>query len=288
MNRTIGTQVGGAPSVSDSDAYAGFVIRWFGALLAAAASVAVPVVASAQEDPAPPPGRQPLIEVPPGCPIAPLPDVVFVGTVVDTDFRTGRYHVDQVRAGDMSQFISGEHVDVRYGIDTKYLREGDQYLIGASYDPNIQTLRSRVRPEAPTFGGDEIIGATERDLQCPDVVDSMRTMHTDGTSIESGIASPFFNDREGLLRSLLVPVAIVSGAIFALAAIRWILTGFGRGVESIARTSAQSREARSGIRARQAAPAAGPAMRARSDGRPSRGQLPPRQGQTRQPPGRRR
>ena len=78
----------------------------------------------------------------------------------------------------------------------------------------------------------------------------MRTMHTDGSSIDSGVLSPFFGNRDGLLRSLLVPIGVVCLAVFALAAFRWFLTGFGRGVESIARTSSQSREARSAMQAR--------------------------------------
>ena len=116
-------------------------------LLVAAGVLGAPSIAHAQEEPAPPPGRQPLVNVPVGCPIQPLPDVVFVGTVVDSDFRTVRFRVDQVRAGDIGQFASSGLVDVRYGIDAKYLDEGDQYLIGALYDPNIQSLRSRVQPE---------------------------------------------------------------------------------------------------------------------------------------------
>jgi hypothetical protein len=226
------------------------VNRRFAALAAAVAVVVAPSIAVAQEDPAPPPGRQPLVDVPVGCPIQPLPDVVFVGTAVDFDYRTVRFRVDQLRAGDIGQFSSGGLVDVRYGIDAKYLDEGDQYLIGALYDPNVQSLRSRVQPESPTFGGDEIIGATESELDCPEVVDPMRTMHTDGSSIDSGVFSPFFGNRDGLLRSLLVPIAIVCLAVFALAALRWFLTGFGRGVESIARTSSQSRDVQSAVHAR--------------------------------------
>ena len=217
----------------------------------------MPSGAIAQEEPAPP-GRQPLVIVPVGCPVQPLPDVVFVGTVVDSDYRTVRFRVDQVRAGDIGQFSSGGLVDVRYGIDAKYLDEGDQYLIGGLYDPNIQSLRSRVQPEAPTFGGDEIIGATESDLECPELVDPMRTMHTDGSSIDSGVLSPFFGNRDGLLRAILGSVAVVCLAIFALAMFRWMLTGFGRGVETVARTSSQSREARSAMQARPETAAAGP------------------------------
>jgi hypothetical protein len=215
------------------------VIRRFVAVLAAIGVLAGPSIAAAQEAPAPP-GRQPLVDVPVGCPIQPLPDVVFVGTAVDSDYRTVRFRVDQARAGDIGQFSSQGLVDVRYGIDAKYLDEGDQYLIGALYDSTIQSLRSRVQPQLLIRGGDEIIGATESELACPVVADPMRTLHTDGSSVDSGVLSPFFGNRDGLLRSLLVPIALVCLAVFVLAAFRWFLTGFGRGVESIARPQPRS------------------------------------------------
>ena len=51
-------------------------------------------------------------------------------------------------------------VDVRYGIDAKYLDEGDQYLIGALLRPAAFSRCGRgCSPASPTFGGDEIIGA---------------------------------------------------------------------------------------------------------------------------------
>ena len=75
-------------------------------------------------------------------------------------------------------------------------------------------------------------------------------MHTDGTLIDSGVLTPLIDDREWILRAVLVAAGLVLGGLFALALIRWILTGFGRGVESVARTSAQSREARSAVRAK--------------------------------------
>jgi hypothetical protein len=232
-------------------------------LVVAAGVLGAPSIALAQEEPAPPPGRQPLVDVPVGCPIQPLPDVVFVGTVVDSDYRTVRYRVDQVRAGDIGQFASSGLVDVRYGIDAKYLDGGDQYLIGALYDPNIQSLRSRVQPESPTFGGDEVIGATESDLECDELVDPLRTIHTDGSSIDSGVLSPFFGNRDGLLRSILVPIGVVCAAVFALAAFRWFLTGFGRGVESIARTPSTNPAARTSMPPRPEPAGAGGRSRAR-------------------------
>lgn len=189
-------------------------------------------------------GRVPLVEVPVGCEIQPLPDVVFVGTVVASDYRTVRFRIDQGRAGDLAQFSAGDLVDVRYGIDAKYLRDGTQYLIAADYNADASTLQSRVRPIENIYGGDEIIGATESELDCPAITDPMRTIRVDGGDIDSGLLTPLTNDRQGLLRALLVPLILVVGAVFALAAARWLFTGFGRGVESLATSSAEARAAR--------------------------------------------
>ena len=172
--------------------------------------------------------------------------------------------IDQARAGDITQFAAGDLVDVRYGIDTKYLRDGRQYLIAAVYDATIDGLRSRVKPVQEIYGGDEIIGATESELVCPPIVDAMRTIHVDGSSVDSGLLRPLVDDRQGMLRALLIPIVLVIGAVFALASIRWILTGFGRGVESLASSGRSNASRQAASRQRRPVPAAagGPRDRA--------------------------
>jgi len=220
-------------------------VRLAGARIVAGALVATVVAglglgtvpASAQ---APPP-REPFIEIPAGCPLQQLADVVFVGTVQARDFRTARFRIDQLRAGDLGRFASqvGSQflVDVRYGLDTKYLEDGRQYLVGASVPATSTSglLESKVASRPPALGGDEIIGADEVDLECPEVDDPNMTLLTDGTPIDSGLLQPLLDDRAGILRSVLTGAGLVLGGIFALALVRWILTGFGRGVESLAR-----------------------------------------------------
>ena len=226
--------------------------------MGAAAVVAVLSAPAAVGAQAPPPTqpRQGLIEYPEGCPVGALPDVVFVGTVQAVDYRTARFHVDQVRAGDMSQFAVGELVDVRYGVDTKYLSAGTQYLVGARYDADAGLLASKVQPAPRQFGGDEIIGATESDRECPTPADAVMTLHTDGTSLESGLLSPLLDDRQGLLRALLVPAMVVIGGLLALVVVRWVLTGFGRSVERV--NAAQAQAARRKQAARRASAARQP------------------------------
>jgi hypothetical protein len=231
------------------------------AALASIGSLALlgPAPAHAQEDPpAPADGdttRQWLVPVPAGCSAPALPDVVFLGTLEATDFRTGRFHVDQVRAGDIGRYSYAGVVDVRFGIDTKYLESGTQYLVGASLDPETAVLTSKVRAAEPLFGGDEVIGAAETDVECPVLEDPIRTMLPDGSSVESGVLTPLTEAKRSLLRAILLPLGVAVAAVFALVALRWLLTGIGWGIGSLSRTMAEPREVRavlrSGPRARQ-------------------------------------
>ena len=82
--------------------------------------------------------------IPAGCDAPALPDVVFVGTLVETGtpagtpqdiaYETARFRLDQARAGDLARYTYNGFIDVRYGLDTKDLERGDQYLIGARFD----------------------------------------------------------------------------------------------------------------------------------------------------------
>ena len=105
-------------------------------------------------------------------PIQPLPDVVFVGTAVDSDFRTVR-SADQVRRRHESVRSSGL-VDVRYGIDAKY----SDGAISTSSAPSTTRTSSRCARGSARGAGlrrDEVIvGATESDLECPELVDPLR------------------------------------------------------------------------------------------------------------------
>jgi hypothetical protein len=222
--------------------------------LVAVGAALVPARALAQDDPpAPAPAggssnRQWLVPIPLGCDAPPLPDVVFVGTLEATDFRTGRFRVDQVRAGDIGRYSFAGVVDVRFGIDTKYLEPGTRYLVGASLDPDTAVLTSKVRAAEPLFGGDEIIGATETDVECPVLADPVRTLMPDGSSVDSGVLTPLTDAKRSLLRALLLPLGVALAAVLALVALRWLLTGIGWGIGSLTRTAAEPREVRAVIR----------------------------------------
>jgi hypothetical protein len=233
-------------------------------LLAVAAAVPWwPGVSSAQDQPpSDQPGRSPLVVVPPGCETPPLPDVVFVGTVqaiaavvppggtVSEEVQTARLHIDQVRAGDAQPFSFDGVIDVRYGVDAKYLEEDGQYLVGASVDPALGVLVSRVRQPEPLFGGDEVVGAAETDVDCPAITDPNRTLNVDGAGVESGVLTPLGDAKPRLLRAVLLPLGVALAAVFGLTAVRWAITGVGYGVESVVRTAREPREVRSARRSR--------------------------------------
>ena len=241
--------------------------RLVSSLLIAAGAAGVGSTAAAQPpDPAPPSTPPPLVEypsetpieattpstavaspglvpIPAGCPVPPTAELVFVGRLADHDTRTGRFEVQVVRAGSTGGFASGNLIDVRYGIDAKYLDIGRQYLVGAGVEDGL--LYSKVRPNEPLFGGDEVVGAAEIDVECPPVEDPVRTLTVTGRSIESGVLQPLASDRTDLLRAIVLPLAAAFAILVGLATLRWLITGVVKGATSAASLT-RSRRYRSG------------------------------------------
>lgn len=172
----------------------------------------------------------PLIPVPTGCTPPAAPHIVFVGRVVDRDVRTVRFRIESIRYGRPDPFAGGDRIDVRYGLDAQYLDDRAEYLVSAVVDPDLGVLVSRVTAPIEHFGGDEVIGVSESDVDCPDFEDPMRTIHLDGRDIDAGVLTPFFDARVRILGSLLVPAGVALGAIFLLASLRLSVAGVYRGV----------------------------------------------------------
>jgi hypothetical protein len=231
------------------------VLRRLACVVVAGVGALAPAVAVAQDDPpdttpAAEAGsaRQWLVPIPSGCQAPALPDVVFLGTLRAKDFRTGRFRIDQVRAGAIERYSYGDLVDVRFGNDAKNLETGTQYLVGASLDPQTAVLTSKIRAEEPLFGGNDVIGAAETDIECPALRDPVRTVLPDGSSVDSGVLSPLADSERSLLRALLLPLGVALAAVFALVALRWLLTGIGWGLRSFTRTISEPREVRAAVR----------------------------------------
>ena len=188
--------------------------------------------------------------VPEGCTVPALPDVVFAGTVVDADFQTARYRIDQVRAGDIEPFAYGGLVDVRYGTDTKFLERGTQYVIGGSVDPSTGVLSSRVREDRAAVRRRRRDRRRRERRDLPAARGPVRTLNTDGTSVDASVLGPFTEAKGDLLRAILLPLGVAFAIVFGLVTLRWIITGVGKGVGSVAHTASQTREVRSATRNR--------------------------------------
>ena len=176
------------------------------------------------------PATLPLVPVPEGCTAPPLPHIVFVGKVVDRDFRSVRFEIEQIRAGQSTPFASENEIDVRYGLDAQYLNDGERYLVSAPVDPDLGLLVSRVTPVIENFGGDEVIGVSESDVNCPAFENPLRTLHLDGTAVEASAIKPFFASKVRILGAVAVPIAVAAGVIFLLATFRLSIAGLYRSV----------------------------------------------------------
>ena len=174
----------------------------------------------------------PLVPIPTGCTPPTPPHIVFVGRVVDRDVRSIRFRIESIRYGRPDPFAGGDRIDVRYGLDAQYLDDREEYLVSAVVDPDLGVLVSRVTEPIEHFGGDEVIGVSESDVDCPVFEDPMRTLRLDGSSIEGGVLTPFFDARIRILSSLLVPAGLALGAIFLLASLRLSVAGVYRGIVS--------------------------------------------------------
>jgi hypothetical protein len=182
-----------------------------------------------------PPVTLPLVPVPVGCTAPPLPHIVFVGKVVDRDFRSVRFEIEQIRAGQAAPFAADNEIDVRYGLDAQYLHDGERYLVSAPVDPDLGLLVSRVTPVVANFGGDEVIGVSESDVNCPAFENPLRTLHLDGTPLAADPLKPFLDSRLRVLGAVLVPIAVAVGVVFLLATFRLSIAGLYHSVVDVGR-----------------------------------------------------
>jgi hypothetical protein len=81
-------------------------------------------------------------------------------------------------------------------------------------------LTSSVRPAEPNFGGNDVVGVDDIAVDCPTLDDPIRTLHVDGTSVDSGVLSLMTEDRRLLLATIAVPTAIVFAVLLALVVLR--------------------------------------------------------------------
>ena len=155
--------------------------------------------------------------IPSDCPIPTAPRATFVGSLVAADRRTARFEVRQLRGGNLEGFTVNGLVDVDFGDDVRFLDIDVEYIVAAALDDETNRLFSKVRDPEPLFGGNQVIGIEERNLDCPELEDAVRTLTLDGRSVESGVLAPLADDSRGLLRAVVLPFAWGFGGLVGLA-----------------------------------------------------------------------
>lgn len=152
--------------------------------------------------------------IPAGCAAPSDPQVVFIGQLTTLDDTTATFSDLQVRAGSLGGYSNsdspdGDVVNVRYGRDTKFLSEGKRYLVGAASAINSPILVSKVRASAELFGGDQVVGLSDQGVACPRHDDPIRTFNEDGSSIDTGVLSPLFDNKWQIVLAIFVAVGLV-------------------------------------------------------------------------------
>jgi hypothetical protein len=165
----------------------------------------------------------PLVVVPGGCPVKPAPVAVFVGTLAAADSTTARFAVQQIRAGSLDGYAVDTIVDVRFDDDIRFLRTGQQYLVGALPDSITQVLHSKVRSPAPLFGGDAVIGLDDSDLRCPRVEDGVKTLLVDGSDVDTGVLAPLKTAKKSVAKAILKPLGVAFIVLVVLASMKLLL-----------------------------------------------------------------
>ena len=168
--------------------------------------------------------------IPAGCAIPMAPQMVFVGELLSISDSTATFRVIQVRAGTASGYINNDTVEVRYGQDTKFLDTGTRYIVGAASDPFSPLLVSKVRENAPLFGGDAVVGVNGSTGSCPNLEDPVRTILENGTSIDTGVLKPLLENKSLVIVAILIAIAVVVGGLFALVMTRQVSRQAARGI----------------------------------------------------------
>ena len=181
--------------------------------------------------------RPGLLDVPVGCAAPDPADVAFIGAAVAKDFEKVRYEILQLRAGSISGYSIEGLVDVLYLDDAKFINLDENYLVGARFDLDLGALLSTIRPDEPLFGGNDVVGLEDTDVECPVIENAVRTVHPDGTSVDSGVLSPLLDNKRTLFATLGVPTAIAFAVLIGLVLLRQAWRHFMRGVFALGRAA---------------------------------------------------
>ena len=167
--------------------------------------------------------------IPSGCPTPMSPQMVFIGDLVSLGESTATFRIVQIRAGIPAGYVTEDMVEVRYGQDAKFLEAGNHYLVGAASDTYSPILISKVREDAPLFGGDAVIGVGDTGT-CPRIEDPIRTLNEDGSTIDTAVFSPLRGSLPILVVLVLFAVALSLVVLVAAVMMRTMIRGAARGL----------------------------------------------------------
>ena len=167
--------------------------------------------------------------IPAGCPMPMSPQMVFIGVLTSLGESTATFRIIQIRAGIPAGYVTEDVVEVRYGQDAKFLEVGNRYLVGAASDTYSPILISKVREDAPLFGGDAVIGVGDAGT-CPRIEDPIRTLNEDGSTIDTAVLSPLRGSLPVLVVVVLFAVALSLVVLVAAVMLRTMVRGAARGL----------------------------------------------------------
>ena len=131
----------------------------------------------------------------------------FLGELVSADDGAAIFSVVQVRGGSLGAYVNAGAISIRYAErETRFLRVGTTYLVGAGGSELFSTLESKVRAEKQLFAGDAVVGIDESDKPCPVIEDPVLTLLPNGQPINAGVFSLLRNGRIGLVQAAVLPL----------------------------------------------------------------------------------
>ena len=145
--------------------------------------------------------------LPAGC-VAPRAAIAtFLGELVSADDGAAIFSVVQVRGGSLGAYVNAGAISIRYAErETRFLRVGTTYLVGAGGSELFSTLESKVRAKKQLFAGDAVVGIDESDKPCPVIEDPVLTLLPNGQPINAGVFSLLRNGRIGLVQAAVLPL----------------------------------------------------------------------------------
>ena len=167
--------------------------------------------------------------LPAGC-VAPRSAIAtFLGELVSADEAEAVFRVVQVRGGSLGAYVNAEVISVRYlSQETRFLKVGTTYLVGAGGSELFPTLESKVRAKKELFAGDAVVGIDESDKPCPKIEDPVLTLMPNGQPVEAGVFSLLRNERGRLLQAFILPIVFVMILLVGLVLGKRVVLGSGK------------------------------------------------------------